>query len=139
MTGEVPGRRVCPTFRGVTEWLAEWPAPVAVAYPGPSLLARIMYNRAMTEILPLAEARNRLSELATTVETTHERVIVTRNGRPVLALVALGDIEALEETLDLLSDPEAMADIHRSAAEIEAGRLIPATREQTLAWLHDEA
>jgi prevent-host-death family protein len=98
-----------------------------------------MYNRVMTEILPLAEARNRLSELATTVETTHERVIVTRNGRPVLALVALGDIEALEETLDLLSDPEAMADIHRSAAEIEAGRLIPATREQTLAWLHDEA
>ena len=25
-------RRVCPTFRRVTEWLAELPAPVAVAY-----------------------------------------------------------------------------------------------------------
>lgn len=35
----------------------------------------------MTEILPLAEARNRLSELANLVETTHERVVVTRNGR----------------------------------------------------------
>ncbi|HEY5877696.1 MAG TPA: hypothetical protein VIU11_02215 [Nakamurella sp.] len=47
--------------------------------------------------------------------------------------------ESLEETVELLSDPEAMADIRRSAAEIEAGRTIPATREQTLAWLHDDA
>ena len=32
VTGEVSRRRVCPTFQGVTEWLAELPAPVAVAY-----------------------------------------------------------------------------------------------------------
>lgn len=31
-TGEVSRRRVCPTLRGVTEWLTELPAPVAVAY-----------------------------------------------------------------------------------------------------------
>ena len=28
VTGQVSRRRVCPTFRGVTEWLAELPAPV---------------------------------------------------------------------------------------------------------------
>ena len=32
VTGELLRRRVSPTFQGVTDWLAELPAPVAVAY-----------------------------------------------------------------------------------------------------------
>jgi transposase len=32
VTGELSRRQVCPTFQGVTDWLAELPAPVAVAY-----------------------------------------------------------------------------------------------------------
>jgi len=32
VTGETARRRVVPTFEGVTDWLAELPAPVAVAY-----------------------------------------------------------------------------------------------------------
>src|SRR5664279_2218173 len=32
VTGQVARRRVTPTLQGVTEWLAELPAPVAVAY-----------------------------------------------------------------------------------------------------------
>ena len=32
VNGEAARRRVTPTFEGVTDWLAELPAPVAVAY-----------------------------------------------------------------------------------------------------------
>ena len=32
VTGQALRRRVTPTFQGVTDWLAELPAPVAVAY-----------------------------------------------------------------------------------------------------------
>ena len=92
----------------------------------------------MTETLPLAEARNRLSELASLVETTHERVIVTRNGRPSLALVSLDDIESLEETLILLSDPEAMAGIRQSKQEFAAGNGIAMTKDEMTRWLKAE-
>ena len=89
----------------------------------------------MTEIVPLAEARNRLSELANLVETTHERIIVTRNGRPAFALVSLDDIESLEETLTLLSDPEALAAIRESEAEHAAGLGVVMSKDEMRAWL----
>lgn len=60
------------------------------------------------EMMSLSEARKRLSSVLEQVETTHERVTVTRNGRPVAVLISPDDLEALEETLDLLSDPAAM-------------------------------
>jgi len=87
----------------------------------------------VTEILPLAEARNRLSELAGRVEATHERIIVTRNGRPAFAIVSLEDIESLEETLSLLSDPEAMAGIRQSEQEHAEGKSVRMTREESFA------
>jgi len=40
VTGETARRRVVPTFEGVTDWLAELPAPVAVAYEAGFGLAR---------------------------------------------------------------------------------------------------
>lgn len=92
-------------------------------------------HRLMTETVPLAEARNRLSELASLVETTHERVIVTRSGRPSFALVSLDDIESLDETLSILSDPEAMADIRQSQEEFAAGKGVAMSHEEVLAWL----
>ncbi|HEX6074619.1 MAG TPA: type II toxin-antitoxin system prevent-host-death family antitoxin [Micromonosporaceae bacterium] len=36
--------------------------------------------------------------------------MITRNGRPEAVLVALADLEALEETLDLLATPGARTD-----------------------------
>jgi prevent-host-death family protein len=89
----------------------------------------------MSETLPLAEARNRLSELGTLVETTHERVVVTRNGRPAFVLVSPDDIESMEETLSLLSDPAAMADIAQSQAEHTAGHGIRMTKDEMLTAL----
>lgn len=70
--------------------------------------------------LPLADARNRLSEVVAEVEETHERVTITKHGHPAAVLLSPDDLAALEETLDLLSDPEALADIRE--AETEAGR-----------------
>jgi prevent-host-death family protein len=74
---------------------------------------------AMTE-LPLADVRNRLSELVTEVEQTQERVMITKHGHPAAVLISPDDLAALEETLDVLSDPDALADIRE--AEGEAGR-----------------
>ncbi len=60
---------------------------------------------------PLRTVRNRLSDFVDRAEREHERVVVTRNGRPAAVLIGYDDLAALEETLEILSDPEAMADI----------------------------
>lgn len=67
--------------------------------------------------LPLAEVRNRLSPLVASVESTHERVVITKNGRPAAVLVAVDDIEGLEETLEILSEPHEVAAIREALAE----------------------
>lgn len=70
--------------------------------------------------VPLRDVRNHFSETVDRVELHHERITVTRNGRPVAVLLSPEDLAALEETIDVLSDPEALADIR--AADVAYGR-----------------
>ncbi len=74
--------------------------------------------------LPMSEVKARLSEIAEEVATTHERVQVTRNGRDYVVLLASEDLESLEATLELLSDPEALARIRSAEQDIEHGRVL---------------
>ncbi|MFE3200829.1 type II toxin-antitoxin system Phd/YefM family antitoxin [Embleya sp. NPDC059237] len=82
----------------------------------------------MPIILPIAEVRSRFSELVSLVESSGRRVAVTRNGRGAVALVSLGELEALEdriesleETLAVLREPGILAELAEEEAEFEAG------------------
>ena len=78
----------------------------------------------MDKTLPLAVVKAHLSEIVDRVSTDHERVILTRNGRPAAILMSPEDLEALEETLDVLSDPDALRDIATALADVEEGRYV---------------
>lgn len=80
----------------------------------------------MSETLSLAEIKAHLSEIVDRVEGHHERVVLTRNGRPAAVLISPEDLEALEDTLELLADPTARAEIERARKEIAEGRSIRA-------------
>lgn len=69
----------------------------------------------------LADARNRFSELVASVESTQERVTVTRHGKPAAVLIAPDDLASLEETLDILTTSGALDDIRAAEAEIDRG------------------
>lgn len=73
------------------------------------------------ETLPLSHVKAHLSEIADRVEGQHDRVVVTRKGRPAAVLVSPEDLESLEETLAVLSDPELMRQIRDSEEELEQG------------------
>lgn len=73
--------------------------------------------------LSLAEVTARLAELVGRVAAEHECVTVTVHSRPSAVLVALPDLEALEETIAVLSDPETMRALAESDADIAADRL----------------
>lgn len=76
--------------------------------------------------IPLADAKARLSVVLDEVRDTHERVVIIRNGRPEAVLLAVSDLEALEETLDLLSTPGALEQIRQAEADIAAGKAVDA-------------
>ena len=66
----------------------------------------------------------RLSEIAEEVATTHERVQITKNGRDYVVLLAAQDLESIEATLELLSDPEAQRRIDRAEEDIAEGEVL---------------
>jgi prevent-host-death family protein len=75
----------------------------------------------MSDTLPFSEVKAHLSELADRVERQHDRILVTRNGRPSFILMSPGDLESLEETLDIIRDDELMESLRRSRREASEG------------------
>lgn len=75
----------------------------------------------MSETLPLSSVKAHLSELVDRVEDEHDRVVLTRNGKPAAVLISHDDLESLEETLSILSDPATMGQIHESEKALADG------------------
>lgn len=80
----------------------------------------------MTDTQPLAEVKAHLSSYVDRVEREHDRVLITRNGRPAAILVSPDDLDALETTIELLSDPNAMRELAEANADVAAGRVVGA-------------
>jgi prevent-host-death family protein len=75
----------------------------------------------MTTVMSLASVKAHLSELVGRVHTQHERVTVTVHGEPSAVLIATDDLESLEETIAILSDPDTLQRLATSDAELARG------------------
>ena len=77
----------------------------------------------------LRDLRDHLSEVIDRVEHHHDRVVVTLNGRPVAVILSPDDLAQLEETIDVLSDPRALADIREADTAYAHGDVLRGTDE----------
>jgi antitoxin YefM len=75
----------------------------------------------MAKHVPVREFRSRLSELLNDVADRRDHILVTRNGKPAAALVPIDEYQALEETAEILSDPDAIAAIEAGLADLNRG------------------
>ena len=75
----------------------------------------------MSESMSLAAVKAHLSEVLDRVLQTHERITITRHGRREAVIMSTEDLDALDETLELLSDPEAVREIAEARAAAERG------------------
>lgn len=73
-------------------------------------------------VLPLADARARLSGIIESAVRTHERFEITRNGLPAAVLLAADDYETMREMIEILASEETVSAIHEGLADLEAGR-----------------
>ncbi len=65
-----------------------------------------------------------MSEVVDRVEHEHERVVITRNGHDAAVIISPEDLAQLEETLSVLSDPEALRDIREADAAYARGDVL---------------
>jgi antitoxin YefM len=75
----------------------------------------------MSEVSSLAETKAHLSELVARVGDQHERITVTVHGRPVAVLLAVEDLESLEETIAVLSDAAMLTALGEADGELDRG------------------
>ena len=88
--------------------------------PGETIVA-ILIAMSVSEQMPLADVKNRLSEVVDRLEREHGRVVITKHGHPAAVVMSLEDLESLEETLDVMDSAELLADIRSSLAEVASG------------------
>lgn len=99
-------------------------------------MAILMAMTSAAEHMPLADVKNRLSEVVDRLEREHGRVVITKHGRPAAVVMSVEDLEGLEETLDILSDPKLMRRIRKAQAEVAAGQVEELTKDDALALVN---
>ena len=72
----------------------------------------------VSEQMPLADVKNRLSEVVDRLEREHGRVVITKHGHPAAVVISVEDLESLEETLDVMSSAALLDDIREALAEL---------------------
>ena len=74
--------------------------------------------------LTVTEAKKSFCELVRETDRTFDRVIITRGGHPAAVLLAYDDYDGLQETIEILSDPEMVKKIREGQEDIRAGRTV---------------
>ena len=72
----------------------------------------------------LRSVRDHFSDVVDRVESHHERVMVTRNGKPAAVIISPDDLAELEERLEILGDPDAMREIGEGREAHARGNVI---------------
>ena len=92
--------------------------------PDPAVGPNSGLHSAFVKTLPLSEVKATLSRLVDQVASRDEQILITRNGKPVAMLVSPDEIEGCKATLEIMSDPEFMAQIRRGLRDVRKGKYL---------------
>ncbi|MGI9155678.1 MAG: type II toxin-antitoxin system Phd/YefM family antitoxin [Marmoricola sp.] len=87
------------------------------------------------EQMALKDVKNQLSTVVDKVEREHDRVVITKHGRPAAVVLSLDDLESLEETVDVLSSPTLVRQIRESLDELHRTPAMPLSKDEALSLI----
>lgn len=85
--------------------------------------------------MALKDVKNQLSAVVDQVEREHDRVVITKHGRPAVVVLILDDLESLEETVDVLSSPALVNQIRQSLAGLQTAPATAMSKDDALALI----
>ena len=94
-----------------------------------------LVDMSMAEQMPLNQVKNHLSEVVDKVEREHQRVVITKHGRPAAVVVSVDDLESLEQTLDILSRPALIKAIREGLDDLRGESAPVLSKDQALALI----
>ena len=97
----------------------------------------ILMAMSVSEQMPLADVKNRLSEVVDRLEREHGRVVITKHGHPAAVVISVEDLESLEETLDVMSSAALLDDIREALAELSTGDAPELSKDDALRLIAD--
>ena len=76
----------------------------------------------MPKYISVRELRKNLANVISDVKAHYERYVVSKRGKPEAVLMSMDDYEGWLETLEIMSDKEAMEDIRQAEKDFREGR-----------------
>ncbi len=80
--------------------------------------------------LSVSEAKMKLSALTDLVNTTHEEVVITKNGKPVAVLISPDEFESWRETMHIRFDVDFMKEIKKGLTALKKNKASIYTLEE---------
>lgn len=74
--------------------------------------------------VPITQAKAKLLDMVRQLHDTNDTIAITKNGVPEAVLLSMKKFEGYLETIDILADPEIMAQINSSVKDVKEERLI---------------
>lgn len=89
------------------------------------------------QTMSISAAKAKLNELVDQAVTTHEHVMITKNGAPAAVMLSAEEWESIQETLFWQSQPGLLNDVARAREEYEDGQTMNGDEMRRRYGLHD--
>ena len=80
--------------------------------------------QSIQKYIPVTRAKAMLLDLIRNINDSDDAIAITKNGVPQAVLISMERFEGLLETLDILSDENALKSIRKSMREAEKGHWV---------------
>ncbi len=76
------------------------------------------------DYVPITQAKNKLLDMVRSIHDNDNAIAITKNGVPEAVLISMEKFEGLLETIEILADDAARAQIKQSRDDVKHGRLV---------------
>jgi antitoxin YefM len=83
-----------------------------------------MIMQTIETFIPITQAKAKLLDMVRQLHDTNDTIAITKNGVPEAVMLSMRKFEGLLETLDILSDSDAMTQLKASIEDAKKDRFV---------------